>query len=499
MKDEYLVFNAHRIGASHISKGLECEDYSLSYIDDNVAIAVISDGHGDKNCFRSARGAQLACETAIQLTRNICSSEEGVKAVIDSPDRIICELEKSIIFNWNRSVLKDIESNPISDAELSNLDDNVVEAIKSGKRLQKVYGCTLILNVFLRGFWFGIHVGDGKCVCVYENGLYAQPIPWDEEGCVGNRSTSLCDSKAFQKFRYVYGYDVPVAVFVGSDGVDESFDDNGINKCYFSLASWVKSLSAEELKARADELLEKISHGGSGDDVSIACIVSKAKEIKKPISTSKQVAEKMEELYTMLTGAEDRCNELVAMSKDLTANIERYNKEIAELEASLNEKKEALESKKVELESVERNLASMQSQLAPMIKQFEDAKGIKKQVDEYWSRLGVEPYDNSTVMNYVPSETMRIKESEPAENAEPADSDSSKEPVTEEPIQEPEITEEVPASSIGENENATEEIVAQALEITEKSIEESAQPETQVQNKEGSENGGFLKNLFKRK
>ena len=505
MKDEYLVFNAHRIGASHISKGLECEDYSMSYIDDNVAIAVISDGHGDKNCFRSARGAQLACTTAIQLTRNVCSSEEGINAIKASPDRIICELEKSIIYSWNRSVLKDIEANPITDDELKNLDENVVEAIKAQKRLQKVYGCTLILNVFLKGFWFGIHVGDGKCVCVYENGLYAQPIPWDEDGCVGNRSTSLCDTKAFSKFRYVYGVDVPIAVFVGSDGVDESFDDNGINKCYFSLASWVKSLSEEELKVRAAELLEKISHGGSGDDVSIACIVSKTKAIKKPISTSKQVAEKMEELYTMLTGAENRCSELSAMKGELTANIEQYNNEIAKLEASLNEKKEALASKKAELDSIEKNLSSMQNQLAPIIKQFEDAKGIKKQVDDYWTRLGVEPYDNSIVMEYVPSAFMRLPEIEPAV-----------EDLTEEtayinglPEETPEIIENESTEQqqeAAQNEECNSVIVEERIESADriKTNDQSAElpgntDEVQVPNKGKPKEGGLLSNLFRKK
>ena len=40
MKD-YTVINAHHIGNMHIQKNLPCEDFSMSYEDDNMAIAVL--------------------------------------------------------------------------------------------------------------------------------------------------------------------------------------------------------------------------------------------------------------------------------------------------------------------------------------------------------------------------------------------------------------------------------------------------------------------------
>ena len=470
IKDNYTVFNAHKIGASHISKGLQCEDYSDSYIDENAAAAVISDGHGDKNCFRSAKGAELACRAAIETTKGLFNTEYAVKEAAASPDRLICELEKSIICNWTLSVEKDIRENPISDEELLGLNEDVLTAIKSGNRLIKIYGCTLIMTVITKELWFGIHIGDGKCVCVHENGLYSQPIPWDDEGCVGNRSTSLCDTRAFEKFRYVYGNDIPAAVFVCSDGVDESFDDNGLNKCCYSLANWIRNMPEDECRSRADELLEKISRGGSGDDVSVSCIVSRTKELKKPFTTSKQVADKMEELYTALSHSEQRYKELDSRNKELLSEIENIRTEIAQAENLLIKKRELLQDKIDENISVAKSLSNMQKQLAPMIAQFSEAKEIKRKVDEYWKGLNVEIYDNEAVMNYVPS-----METIPSEESEADNTDIEKMEKT------AETDEETPIYDV----NGKEEAV---LNAEEKSIPIEQHPKT-----------GFLGSIFRKK
>ena len=41
---KYAVINSHMRGASHIAKGMDCEDYSDVYLDDKIAIAV-TDGN----------------------------------------------------------------------------------------------------------------------------------------------------------------------------------------------------------------------------------------------------------------------------------------------------------------------------------------------------------------------------------------------------------------------------------------------------------------------
>ncbi|WP_026657801.1 protein phosphatase 2C domain-containing protein [Butyrivibrio sp. AC2005] len=397
---KYAVLNSHMIGASHVAKGLACEDYSQSYLDDRIAIAVISDGHGDKNCFRSAAGAKIACQAAISTILQIKDYSE----LKISPDRVITEIEKNIIKKWNDLVLEDVQTNPIQDADLVGLSDDVVGMLKEGRRLQKIYGCTLIVTCILDDFWFGIQVGDGKCVCISENGLYSQPVPWDNVGCLGNRSTSICDSRAFDSFRYAYGNDIPVASFVASDGVDESFDENGLNKCYYSLSAWAKTLSEEELSTNFSQLLERISNGGSGDDVSISGIVSLQKEVKKPVATSEQVAAKMEEILDAVKEIEGRYVELRDKDTEINNDISVIEQEIKNLEKEIADKKNMISEKSIERENIRKNYISISEQYKEMIDQLEVAKNRKKQVDDYWRELGVEVTDTSAIEGYRPIE-----------------------------------------------------------------------------------------------
>lgn len=441
MNNSYYVYNGHRIGVSHVNKGLVCEDYSGSYSDSNMAMAVISDGHGDKNCFRSSKGAEFVCEIAIDVVKKTFEDfEVAYKVLKRSPECVILEIEKCIIEHWTEAVINHVRIKPFSDEEYSGLDESVIATLKSGQKHPKVYGCTLVMGVFFRDFWFGIHIGDGKCVVVHENGLYEQPIPWDNEGCVGNRSTSICSSNAISSFRYYYSENVPVALFVASDGVDESFDENGLNKCYFSISTWIKTLSKENLDIKMDELMMKISSGGSGDDVSVSCIVSRTKEIKKPYATSSQVAEKMEELLGMLKEAEKRYVDLSNLLDEVNQKENELQNEVEEIKIRLKEKMVILNDKKAEKTSIERNLTSIEKQLGQLIDQFQNAKTTKSKVDEYWSSLGVAICDNPDVMNYRPivinSEKMKIKQYESKNDCdegierEPVDAMSEEQVVT---------------------------------------------------------------------
>lgn len=68
-------FNLSVQGSSHIKKNKECQDASKSYYDENMAIAIVCDGHGGDDYMRSAVGSSCACNAA---ERNIKSFLENI-------------------------------------------------------------------------------------------------------------------------------------------------------------------------------------------------------------------------------------------------------------------------------------------------------------------------------------------------------------------------------------------------------------------------------------
>ena len=118
---------------------------------------------------------------------------------------------------------------------MENVPKEQIEAFErtdsNGHRtgIEQTYGCTLMCFASTRTYWFAFHIGNGKCVAIsVDSGRIgsSDPVPWDEK-CFRNVTTSLCDPEALDKFRYCYGGTdtLPLAVFLGSDGIDDSLPD----------------------------------------------------------------------------------------------------------------------------------------------------------------------------------------------------------------------------------------------------------------------------------
>ena len=90
-----------------------------------------------------------------------------------------------------------------------------------------------------------------------------------------NKTTSLCDSNAINEFRYCYQGDgkFPRAVFLGSDGIDDSYGDGEIlNNFYIQLFKIIIRKGNESAFKELKKSLPIISQRGSKDDMSVACI-----------------------------------------------------------------------------------------------------------------------------------------------------------------------------------------------------------------------------------
>ena len=115
----------------------------------------------------------------------------------------------------------------MSEWEINNVPKKYQDELSQNLNPEKIYGCTLMCYVQTSTYWFAFQIGDGKCFAFTEDGKWLEPIPWDEQ-CFLNKTTSMCDSRAIDEFRYCYQGDgvYPMAIFLGSDGIDDSFGAN---------------------------------------------------------------------------------------------------------------------------------------------------------------------------------------------------------------------------------------------------------------------------------
>lgn len=266
----YITFNMSVIGQSHITKEKICQDYSVSYYDEQIAIAVVCDGHGGNEYFRSDKGAKFACESALSSIKEF--SQYEMNDINKNSDKILNQLIKSIIFKWNTCIYNDIDENNFTEEEISTLSDKEKEKIN--KKPESAYGTTLIAVAVLQNYWFCLQIGDGNCTCIYEDGEIDCPVPQDDK-CMFNVTTSMCDSNAFFNFRHYFSQKLPTAIFISTDGIENSFNSqNSMNEFFKKI---LNSFIDNDFDNALDELklyLPDLSKKGSGDDLSISAILN---------------------------------------------------------------------------------------------------------------------------------------------------------------------------------------------------------------------------------
>ena len=222
MKEKYsFAYSAQ--GYNHIKASKICQDASGFYCDDDIAIAVVADGHGGDNYPRTDRGSQFAVEAALSAVREFAGTVLFNRVnLLDNADEHIGQLAKNILARWYDAVEDDLAVDPLVEDELAKVSDRYRKKYLSGQRCEKAYGTTLIAVCDMGECWIGLQIGDGKCVCIMPDGTVEEPIPWDDD-CQSNVTTSICDSEAIDEFRYCLRREKPVASFIGTDGIDDSY------------------------------------------------------------------------------------------------------------------------------------------------------------------------------------------------------------------------------------------------------------------------------------
>lgn len=272
-----LAFNFTTVGASHIKKGVVCQDFSVSGQTDNYSFAAVSDGHGGEDYFRSDRGSRFAAEAFCECLQE--AFENGLSQAL-TDHRTERQLDKqldwfmqSIVARWNFKVDENITAEPFTEAELEGVSDRARARYEKGEKQQSAYGATLIGIVVTKSFWFGVHIGDGKCIAFDREGSPSEPIPWDEQ-CFLNVTTSICDSNALAEFRHFFSREIPAAVIIGSDGIDDCFaGSEPLYNFYRVILTSFVTESEDKALADLESYLPELSGKGSGDDMSVAAII----------------------------------------------------------------------------------------------------------------------------------------------------------------------------------------------------------------------------------
>ena len=296
--------DVHCLGESHKDSGKPCQDYAFSRVEDGLAIAVVCDGHGGDRYFRSDVGSKTATEVIVEVVKDFVQHTDAkyfkgvtyvAEGIVTSNDKKLTQLDvkfrqmfSSIITQWNERIDKHAHEFPLTEWELEHVPQKYLDEFRKNlevtpaeSTLNKQYGCTLMAYVQTSDYWFAFHLGDGKCISFHKDvnfhgqqQVWDEPIPWDDR-CFLNKTTSICDSDAINEFRYCYGSSgsTPVAVFLGSDGIDDTYGEmENIANFYVEILKIIAKDGRNAALQQLKDDLPIISRIGSKDDASVAVV-----------------------------------------------------------------------------------------------------------------------------------------------------------------------------------------------------------------------------------
>ena len=400
--DQVYTFHETVRGHLHVMNEFPCEDSSASFSADKgrYHIAIVSDGHGSKSCFRSDYGSKVATEVTLeclqQFAESMLASEEleerFYKDIFSNPryrHMTVRRLTDTILAEWHDRVLEDYNKNPPT---LEEMGESAVE-YQNGKNIEHIYGATLIAALKTTQCLILIQQGDGRCDVFYEDGSVDQPIPWDSR-CEDTATTSLCDLDAAESFRscVVNLSEKPIiACYIGCDVIEDAYRDTyeglggshtlmgGVHTFYRYLTCQINDKSKSEFENWLPEFLTNFSangifsRSGSGDDVSVSGIV----DLSKIDLFTKEYTYKIK-LYSLEEDLFWREDELRGKMRKHGILKKRYDNAKLDLENAVAENKsliemlERLQEKRVEFV---REIDEMKQELEEYRQDAESAKG----------------------------------------------------------------------------------------------------------------------------
>ena len=323
-------------GASHKRKGLPNQDAVESWQEPGSEtglplILAISDGHGSAKSFRSDEGSCLAVTTAVKILRDFVEQKSDIENLSAVKAFAQEQLPKSLVSTWIKKVYAHIEKNPFSDEELTKLETQ--EDISARQKVEEnkliAYGATILSVLVTQDYILYLQLGDGDIFCVDTFGETERPLRTNEN-LIANETTSLCTKKAWHHFDIEmvrHSESPPKMILVATDGYANSYpSEQEFLKIGNDYLGMIRQLGIETVEEQLENILERTSQGGSGDDITLGII--------KP-SDGQDLKNRVDEFEDRLDKVENTKDEL----------DEKYKMFANEQESELREFKQKIEQK----------------------------------------------------------------------------------------------------------------------------------------------------------
>ena len=144
-------------GESHKSNKKACQDYSLTFNEKDLTVAIVCDGHGGERYFRSDVGAKLAAEVTLDSVKDFVNSirddffrDKQFTAVgptntiedaelLSYIDVAFRRLFSSIIYKWNECIDEHSKANALTEWEKSNVPQKYIDEYMCASSYEKYY------------------------------------------------------------------------------------------------------------------------------------------------------------------------------------------------------------------------------------------------------------------------------------------------------------------------------------------------------------------------
>ena len=328
-----MVYGSSIKGNGHYASGVECQDCNSfsekDFLDKDVKVIALSDGHGGTPYFRSAIGSRYAVDIAkevvtdfIEQHKELLDEIDALEESLKSPEikesklnnqKKIDELTKtvqtdlakiknSIVSMWNMKIDEHLKTYPvnITNVEMFKVDSAKEEArriafcgyadikpyevrmITKGldqkmvdgvlKNPRQMYGATLLCIGSYKNHNIIIQIGDGDVTVLDSDNMVSFPVI-KPDNQIANETNSICQINAVNKFSKLYFRKSLKMMMISTDGIANALEDE-TELGNLALGIY-ESISDEASSFRTDfqPLLRKCSEGSS-DDCTICFIAN---------------------------------------------------------------------------------------------------------------------------------------------------------------------------------------------------------------------------------